>query len=71
MPDAYDELLATQERLERHFRDMQDIEFTVERGRLFLLQTRTGKRTATAAVRIAIDMVDEGLDRPDRPRCFA
>ena len=51
----------TQERLERHFRDMQDIEFTVERGQLYLLQTRTGKRTAAAAVRIATDMVDEGL----------
>ena len=64
MPEAYDELLETQERLERHFRDMQDIEFTVERGRLYLLQTRTGKRTAAAAVRIAIDMVDEGSIDP-------
>jgi pyruvate,orthophosphate dikinase len=61
LPDAYQELLATQERLERHYRDMQDIEFTVERGALYLLQTRTGKRTATAAVRVANDMVDEGL----------
>ena len=62
--------VATEERLERHFRDMQDIEFTVERGRLYLLQTRTGKRTAAAAVRIATDMVDEGLI-DTRPRCSA
>jgi pyruvate,orthophosphate dikinase len=61
LPEAYTELLATQERLERHYTDMQDVEFTVERGRLYLLQTRTGKRTATAAVRIASEMVDEGL----------
>ncbi len=61
LPGAYAELLETQSRLEQHFRDMQDLEFTVERGRLFLLQTRTGKRTATAAVRIATDMVDEKL----------
>jgi pyruvate,orthophosphate dikinase len=61
LPDAYRELLATQERLEKHFREMQDIEFTVERGKLYLLQTRTGKRTAAAAVRIANDMVTEGL----------
>ncbi len=64
LPGAYDELLDTQQRLEQHFRDMQDLEFTVERGRLYLLQTRTGKRTATAAVRIAIDMVDEGSIEP-------
>ena len=61
LPDAYAELLTTERRLEAHFREMQDLEFTVERGRLYLLQTRTGKRTAAAAVRIAIDMVDEGL----------
>ena len=61
LPGAYDELLRTQERLEKHFCDMQDIEFTVERGRLYLLQTRTGQRTAAAAVRIATDMVAEGL----------
>jgi pyruvate,orthophosphate dikinase len=61
LPTAYTELLRTQDRLERHFKEMQDIEFTVERGKLFLLQTRTGKRTAAAAVRIATDMVDEGL----------
>jgi pyruvate, orthophosphate dikinase len=61
LPEPYAELLATQERLEQHFRDMQDIEFTVERGKLYLLQTRTGKRAAAAAVRIADDMVAEGL----------
>jgi pyruvate,orthophosphate dikinase len=61
LPGSYDELLETKDRLERHFRDMQDIEFTVERGKLYLLQTRTGKRTAAAAVRIAREMVDEGL----------
>ncbi|HEU4995935.1 MAG TPA: pyruvate, phosphate dikinase [Gemmatimonadaceae bacterium] len=61
LPASYKELLATQARLETHFREMQDIEFTVERGKLFLLQTRTGKRTAAAAVRIATDMESEGL----------
>jgi pyruvate,orthophosphate dikinase len=61
LPDAYKELIDTQDRLEHHYRDMQDLEFTVERGKLFLLQTRTGKRTAAAAVRIARDMVTEGL----------
>jgi len=48
-------------RLERHFRDMQDMEFTIERGRLFMLQTRNGKRTAEAAVRVAVEMTQEKL----------
>lgn len=61
LPRAYQELLGVASTLERHFRDMQDLEFTVERGKLFLLQTRTGKRTVQAAVRIAVDLVDEGL----------
>ncbi len=61
MPAAYAELLATATRLEGHFRDMQDIEFTIERGKLYLLQTRNGKRTAMAGIRIALDLVDEGL----------
>jgi pyruvate,orthophosphate dikinase len=65
LPDAYDELLRVQAILERHYRDMQDIEFTVERGKLYLLQTRTGKRAAAAAVRIAVDMVDEMLISED------
>ena len=61
LPEAFAQLQETANRLERHFRNMQDIEFTVERGRLYLLQTRTGKRTGKAAVRIAVDMVREGL----------
>src|SRR5690606_35844831 len=60
LPQAYTQLLDTQARLEQHYRDMQDIEFTVERGTLYLLQTRTGKRTAAAAIQIARDMVHEG-----------
>jgi pyruvate,orthophosphate dikinase len=60
-PEAFLDLLRVQERLERHYREMQDLEFTVERGQLFLLQTRTGKRAAAAAVRIAVEMVEEGL----------
>jgi pyruvate,orthophosphate dikinase len=61
LPEPYVKLLELQAVIERHFRDMQDLEFTVERGRLYLLQSRTGKRTTAAAVRIAVDMVDEGL----------
>ena len=61
MPNAFDQLVDTLERLESHYRDLQDIEFTVEEGTLYLLQTRTGKRTATAALRVAAEMVDEGL----------
>jgi len=59
--DAFDELLDTMHRLEEHYRDMQDVEFTVEDGRLYLLQTRSAKRTATAALKAAVSMVDEGL----------
>jgi pyruvate,orthophosphate dikinase len=61
MPEVYAELARVFDLLERHYRDMQDIEFTVERGRLFMLQTRSGKRTAKAALRIAVDMAGEGL----------
>jgi pyruvate,orthophosphate dikinase len=61
MPSIYNQLYKIQQKLEKHFRDMQDIEFTIEKGKLFLLQTRTGKRTASAAVKIAVDMVKEGL----------
>ena len=61
MPAVFEELHAIAERLERHYRDVQDFEFTVEAGRLFMLQTRNGKRTAQAAVRIAVDMVAEGM----------
>ncbi|MHB8632653.1 MAG: pyruvate, phosphate dikinase [Thermoplasmatota archaeon] len=61
IPSAHAELVAAAKRLEGHFRDMQDIEFTVMQGRLYMLQTRTGKRTGFAAVRIALDMVDAGI----------
>ncbi|HEX8216433.1 MAG TPA: pyruvate, phosphate dikinase, partial [Allosphingosinicella sp.] len=61
MPEVFRELARVFDLLERHYRDMQDIEFTVERGRLFMLQTRSGKRTAKAALRIAVDMAGEGL----------
>jgi pyruvate,orthophosphate dikinase len=61
LPDAYDELMETMQRLEQHYRDMQDIEFTVEEGRLYMLQTRSAKRTAAAAIRSAVDMSAEGL----------
>ncbi len=61
MPEAYQELAGYAETLERHYRDMQDMEFTIEQGTLWLLQTRDAKRTAQAAVRVAVDMVDEGL----------
>ena len=61
MPGAYAELAAVFELLEKHYRDMQDIEFTVERGKLWMLQTRSGKRTAKAALKMAVDMVGEGL----------
>ncbi len=61
MPDTYRQFTEVAERLERHFRDMQDLEFTVERGKLWMLQTRAGKRTGLAAIRIATDLVDEGL----------
>jgi pyruvate,orthophosphate dikinase len=61
MPAVYEQLERIREILERHYRDMQDIEFTVQKGKLYMLQTRNGKRTGFAAVRIAVDMVDEGL----------
>jgi pyruvate,orthophosphate dikinase len=61
MPEAYEQLHQITEMLEKHYRDMQDFEFTIERGKLYMLQTRNGKRTGPAAVRIAVDMVHEGL----------
>jgi pyruvate,orthophosphate dikinase len=61
MPAVYKQFLETAERLENHYKDMQDIEFTIEKDRLYMLQTRTGKRTAAAALRAAVEMVDEGL----------
>ncbi|QIB67267.1 pyruvate, phosphate dikinase [Kineobactrum salinum] len=61
LPAVYDELYTTQALLEHHYRDMQDLEFTVQEGRLYMLQTRSGKRTGRASVKIAVDMVREGL----------
>ena len=61
LPHSFAELVQVFDRLERHYRDMQDIEFTVQKGRLYVLQTRTGKRTAAAALKIAVDMANEGL----------
>lgn len=61
MPKAYAELVQVYQKLEKHYRDMQDIEFTIERGKLYMLQTRNGKRTARAALKIAVDMVQEKL----------
>ena len=65
MPDAYNEFLSICDRLEKHYHDMQDMEFTIEGGKLYMLQTRNGKRTAAAALKIACDMVDEGLINTD------
>ncbi|HZQ04479.1 MAG TPA: pyruvate, phosphate dikinase [Gaiellaceae bacterium] len=61
IPEAYEQLLDTMRRLEEHYRDVQDVEFTVEDGALYMLQTRAAKRTAAAALKSAVDMVDEGL----------
>jgi len=61
MPEIYRELNETQQRLERHYRDMQDLEFTIQEGKFYMLQTRSGKRTGRASVKIAVDMVSEGL----------
>lgn len=60
-PDVYDQFVKIAETLEKHYRDMQDMEFTIERGKLFMLQTRNGKRTAQAALKIAVDLVNEGM----------
>ena len=61
MPGVFGELVAVRDKLERHYKDMQDMEFTIERDKLWMLQTRSGKRTAKAALKIAVDMVNEGL----------
>ncbi len=61
LPTVYEQFRSIVELLEKHYHDMQDVEFTIERGRLFMLQTRTGKRTGAASVRVAVDMVHEGL----------
>ena len=61
MPDVYKQFVEVADRLEKHYKDMQDMEFTIEDGKLFMLQTRNGKRTAAAALKIAVDLVDEGM----------
>ena len=61
MPEVYKQFFDTSEKLEKHYKDMQDMEFTIQEGKLFLLQTRNGKRTAQAAVQVAVDLVNEGL----------
>ncbi len=61
MPEIYQEFADIAEKLERHYKDMQDMEFTIERGKLFMLQTRSGKRTAAAALKVAVDLVEEGM----------
>ncbi len=61
LPEAYKQFMDITAKLEKHYRDMQDVEFTIERGRLWMLQTRNGKRTAAAAIKMAVDMANEGL----------
>ena len=61
MPEIYQQLVSIYQKLEKHYRDMQDMEFTIENNKLYLLQTRSGKRTAESAIKVAVDMVDEGL----------
>ena len=61
MPNIYEQFVVIAKKLENHYKDMQDMEFTIENGKLFMLQTRNGKRTAEAAIKIAVDMVNEGL----------
>ena len=65
MPEVYKQFCDIANKLEQHYKDMQDMEFTIEKGKLFFLQTRNGKRTANAALKIAVDMVNEGLITPD------
>ena len=60
MPNMFRELVAVREQLEKHYRDMHEIEFTIQKGKLFMLQTRSGKRTTPAAIRIAVDMANDG-----------
>lgn len=66
MPEAYNEFVRISTNLEKHYHDMQDMEFTIEHGKLFMLQTRNGKRTANAALKVAVDMVSEGLVTVDQ-----
>lgn len=61
MPEVHQAFVDVTKQLEKHYKDMQDIEFTIENGQLYLLQTRNGKRTARAAIQIAVDLVNEGI----------
>ncbi len=61
MPEVYEQFKTIAQNLENHYKDMQDMEFTIENGKLYMLQTRNGKRTAAAALKIAVDLVDEGM----------
>jgi pyruvate,orthophosphate dikinase len=61
MPEIYQQLLQAETKLENHYRDMQDVEFTIQEGRLWMLQTRNGKRTGAAMVRIAMQMLKQGM----------
>ena len=69
LPECYEEFMNLAMKLENHFRDMQDMEFTIEEGKLYFLQTRNGKRTAHAAIQIACDLVDEGMITPEEAVC--
>ena len=69
LPECYKEFMDLAMKLENHFRDMQDMEFTIEKGKLYFLQTRNGKRTAPAAIQIACDLVDEGMITPEEAVC--
>ena len=71
MPKVYKELDGIQKKLEKHYHDMQDIEFTIEKGRLWMLQCRVGKRNGPAAVRMAVDMVKEKTHRRRKRRSCA
>ena len=69
LPDCYKQFMELANKLENHYRDMQDMEFTIEEGKLYFLQTRNGKRTAPAAINIACDLVDEGMITPEEAVC--
>ena len=70
MPEVYDQFVTIATKLENHYRDMQDMEFTIEDGKLYMLQTRNGKRTAAAALKIAVDLVDEGMITEEEAVCM-
>ena len=69
LPECYKQFISIADTLEKHYRDMQDMEFTIEEGKLFFLQTRNGKRTAQAAIQVACDLVDEGMITPEEAVC--